>query len=80
MTQSNVQLGKQGITENFISTLQSHFKKHDTVKISVLKNAGHEKSKVKEYADEILERLGKNFSARTVGFTISIKKWRRTVR
>jgi len=80
MTQSNVQLGKQGITENFINTLRNHFKKHSNVKISILKNAGHEKSKVKTYAEEIIDKLGKNYTAKTIGFTIFVKKWRKEVR
>jgi len=72
-----VQLGKQGITDNFIETLRNHFKKLKIVKVSVLKSAGHDKVKVKEYSEEILEKLGKNFTARTIGFTIVLKKWRK---
>jgi len=50
------------------------------VKISVLKNAGHEKSKVKKYSEEILNHLGKNYTARIIGFTIIVKKWRKEQR
>jgi len=81
---SQIQLGKNGIKENFIQTLKSHFKKHQNVKISVLRNAlpdgTEKKQKVKQYAEEILERLGKNYTARIVGFTISVKRWRKEVR
>ena len=80
MTISHVQLGKNGITEKFIETLKDHFKNHMNVKVSVLKNAGHEKKAVKKYAEEILEKLGRNYTARTIGFTISLKKWKRNVR
>jgi len=31
-------------------------------------------------AYEILEKLGKNYTAKTIGFTIFIKKWRKKVR
>jgi len=75
-----VQLGKQGVTDNFIDTLQDHFKNHENVKVSVLKSAGHDKKKVKEFSDQILDLLGKNYTSRIVGFTISLKKWRRDVR
>jgi len=78
------QLGKQGVTENFIETLKNHFKKNNHVKISVLKSArpdGSEgKKKVQEYADKILDGLGKNYNARVIGFTINLKKWRREIR
>ena len=80
MTISHVQLGKNGVTENFIETLKDHFKNHMNVKVSVLKSAGHEKKEVKRYAEEILEKLGRNYTARTIGFTISLKKWKRNVR
>jgi RNA-binding protein YhbY len=80
MTQSHIQLGKSGITENFLDTLKDHFKKHDSVKISVLKSAGHEKSKAREYSDQILEVLGGHYTAKIIGFTIFIKKWRKKIR
>lgn len=80
MAVANLQLGKNGLTENFIETVRSHFKKHDSVKISVLKGAGHEKAKIKGYSEEILEALGKNYTCRIIGFTISLKKWRKPMR
>ncbi len=75
-----IQIGKQGITKNFLSTLDSYFKKHKTVKISVLKSAGHDKEKVKKFAEEILNFLGKTYTARVIGFKIVLKKWRKSVR
>jgi RNA-binding protein YhbY len=79
-TLSQIQLGKKGITDNLLETLKDHFKNHENVKISVLKSAGHDKKKVKEYSEEILNALGKNYTVRTLGFTIFIKKWRRKIR
>jgi RNA-binding protein YhbY len=76
----SMQLGKNGISKNFIETLKNHFKKSKNVKVSVLKSAGHEKSKVKVYAEEILGELGNNYTARVIGFTIVLKKWRKNVR
>jgi len=80
MPYTEIQLGKLGITENFISTLQSHFKKHGNVRVSVLKSAGHNKEKVKEYAEQILQKLGKTYSSKIIGFKIILKKWRRDMR
>ncbi len=77
MSISNLQLGKQGLTNNFIQTLKGHFERHNNVKISVLKSAGHEKGKVKEYSEEILKKLGEHYTARVIGFTIIVKKWRK---
>lgn len=75
-----IQLGKQGITNNFIETLKNHFKKNKNVKISVLKSAGHDKEKVKEFSEKILNKLGKNYTVRVIGFTIVLKKWRKAMR
>ena len=80
MTQTHIHLGKNKITEEFMGTLNDHFKNHNSVKVTVLRGAGHDKEKIKEYSNEILEKLGKNYTAKIVGFTISIKKWRRIVR
>jgi len=76
---ANIQLGKNKLSDNFIETLKSHFKKYRNVKVSVLKSAREDKKKVKEYSEKILEKLGKNYTARVIGFTISLKKWRKNV-
>ena len=76
----HMQLGKQGITNNFIGTLEHHFDKYQNVKVSVLKSAGHDKIKVREYSEEILEKLGAHYTSRIIGFTIVIKKWRKARR
>ncbi len=70
-----IQLGKQGITDNFIETLKTYFKKHKNVKVSVLKSAGREK--IKEYSEEMLNKLGKNYSVRIIGFTINLRRSRK---
>lgn len=80
MRLSEIQLGKQGITDNFIETLKNNFKKHDYIKISVLKSAGHDKEKVKKFSDNILEKLGNKYTAKIIGFTIVLKKWRKARR
>ena len=80
MTTSMLQIGKNGLTENFIETVKDHFKKHDNIKISILKSAGHEREKVKEFSERILDALGKNYTAKIIGFTIFLKKWRKKVR
>ena len=80
MKHSHIQLGKNGITENFIETLKDHFKNHENVKISVLKSARHNKEEVVKYNEEILGKFGRKYTARVLGFTIFLKKWKRNVR
>jgi RNA-binding protein YhbY len=80
MTSTELQLGKNGITENFIETLKNRFERYENVRISVLKSAGHERQKVRKYSDEILEKLGKNYTSRIIGFKIVLKKWKKAKR
>jgi len=80
MASTEMQLGKNGITDNFIKTLKNGFTFHENVRISVLKSAGHRKEKIKEYEEEILNKLGNNYTARKIGFTIVVKKWRKAKR
>ena len=76
----NVQLGKEGITENFIQGLKNNFKNYENMKISVLKSVTRDKKEIKEISEKILNELGKNYTSRTIGFTIVLKKWRNKVR
>jgi len=71
-----MQLGKQGITDNFIETLKNHFKNHKNMKIPVLKSCCRDKKELKQMSEDILKKLGKNYTAKTIGYTIKIKKWR----
>lgn len=77
---SIIQLGKQGVTENFIETLKSHFKKHQNVKISVLKSACRDRGELKEINEKILSELGEKYTSKIIGYTIVVKKWRKNVR
>lgn len=72
-----MQIGKNGVTENFLATLETAFKNKEGVRISVLKSAGHEHEKVVQMAEEIVNVLGKKFTYKIVGFTIVVHKWRK---
>jgi RNA-binding protein YhbY len=73
---AKIQIGKNGLSENFFSTLETYFKLHKNVKVIVLKSARENREMTREYANKILEKLGKNYTARIVGHTIAVKKWR----
>ena len=77
---STMQIGKNGIDENFIETLKNHFKNHKNVKVAVLKSATREKIKIKEMAEDLVSKLGDNYNYRIVGFTIFLKKWTKKMR
>jgi RNA-binding protein YhbY len=72
-----LQLGKNGITENFIENLKKYFTDVRTVKISVLPAARESKADVKKHADTLLAKMGPYYTAKCIGFTITLKKWRK---
>jgi RNA-binding protein YhbY len=72
-----MQLGKNGLTESFIENLKSNFKNCSSVRISVLRSCCRDKKELEEIKNRILEALGKNYTARTIGYTIALKKWRK---
>ena len=77
LLQSTMQIGKNGLTPRFFETIKIHFKKRTSVKVVLLKSAGHTKENTKEIAEKIQAELGKNYTYKIVGFTIFLKKWRK---
>jgi len=75
-----IQLGKNGLTEGFTESLKNHFNKTQNIKISVLRSCCRDKKELEEIKNKILESLGKNYTARIIGYTIALKKWRREQR
>ncbi len=75
------QLGKQGLTAGFIEMLKKTFKKHDLVKVNILKSCSRNKKEAGAIGDKICSELkqseNKGFTYRLIGYTLSIKKWRK---
>ncbi len=74
MVVKEIQLGKNGITDNFISTLEDHLKKLKNIKITVLKSCCRDRDELKEIKNQILEKLKGKYSAKTIGYKIILKK------
>lgn len=79
-TVGNIQLGKNGVTEGFIEALTNLFKKHSTVKVSVLKSLCRDRLALQELSNDLLFRLGELYTARIIGYTIALKKHRKALR
>ncbi len=78
-SQINIQLGKKGLTKEFLDDLKKRFdNKVKNIKVSILRSARENgKKDVKNYAEKIINFLGEKFTYRIVGFSIFLKKWRK---
>jgi len=78
-SQLQMQLGKKGLTPEFLEDIKNRFDKTKitNMKVYVLKSARESKDDVKKYSEEIKNYLGNKFTTRTIGFSIFIKKWRK---
>ena len=74
-----IQLGKKGLTSEFIKDIEKRLDKYRnaSIKVHVLKSARESKADVKKYAEEIIGKLGSKYTYRTLGFSIFLKKWRK---
>ncbi len=71
------QLGKKGLTAEFIASLKSAFGRTEHVRIAVLKSATRDKKELAKMADKILAGLGQSYTCKVIGFTIVLRKWRK---
>jgi RNA-binding protein YhbY len=78
--QIELQLGKKGITHELLGEIKKRFdlNKFQNIKIHVLRSARENKQDVKKYAEEIQNFLGDKYTSRIIGFSIFIKKWRKS--
>lgn len=74
LTPVKFQIGKQGITQGVLDSLQLAFKNHKNVRISVLKSSGRDKTSISAMGEEIVSRLPGRHGFKIIGFTIILKK------
>lgn len=72
--ESKFQIGKNGITEGVIQSLNQDLKTHHQMRISVLKSAERNKTKIKEMANGILQKVKYPCHYKIIGFTIILKR------
>ena len=75
-----IQLGKKGLTEEFINQARDLFKNEEIIKISILKSACRNKDDAEKLADNLMESLGKNFDYKLVGYVLTVRKFRKDIR
>ncbi len=78
-TQQELQLGKKGLTPEFLKAVEKRFEKRkvENIKIKVLKSARKSKEDVKKFGEILCNYLGDRFTFKVIGFSIFLKKWRK---
>jgi len=72
-----LQMGKNGLTPAFIENLKKLFVTAEHIRIVMLKSSTRDKAEAKKWADEIISKLGKNYTYKLIGYTLVLRKWRR---
>ncbi len=75
----NLQIGKNGLTKEFIENLKRIFetKSNESIRVSLLKSSTRDSKEVKKWSEEILKSLGPNFTCNIIGYTLVLRKWRK---
>ena len=70
-------LGKNGLTPEFIENMKKIFLNVEHVRVGLLKSSTRDRVQVKKWADEIVSKLGSNFTYKVIGYTLVFRKWRK---
>ena len=68
------QLGKQGITKNFIESLALAFKNRKQIRVSVLKSCCRDRQELQKLGEDLQKKLPIKCNLRIIGFTIILIK------
>jgi RNA-binding protein YhbY len=74
------QLGKKGLTPEFINQTKNAFENEKVIKISILKSACRNKKDAEKIGEDLTAALGKNFSFRLIGYVLTVRKSRKDVK
>ena len=75
-----LQMGKAGLSEAFIEQVKSSFENEGLVKISILKSACRDKGDARKIGEDLVEKLGKKFGFKLVGYVLTVIKFRKDQR
>jgi len=75
----NFQMGKSGLTDQFLEALKTAFKTNKIVKISFLQTSTRDRSEIKRMAEEICKKLTTKefrYDYTTIGFKATVRRFR----
>lgn len=71
------QLGKRGLSDEFVEQLKKVFEKDRVVKVDILKSACRDKKQAEEIGKEIVSALGENYDFKLIGYVLTLMKFRK---
>ncbi|MBS3074629.1 YhbY family RNA-binding protein [Candidatus Pacearchaeota archaeon] len=75
-----IQLGKAGYNEGSRENIKKALEHHNNIKVVVLRSYIRDREQMDELVNRILNDLGEKYTARVVGYSIFLKKWKRKMR
>ena len=75
-----LQIGKNGLSQEFVQQVKKIFENEQILKISILKSARKNKQDAEKIGQKLVDALGKNYIFRLVGYVLTINKFRRDMR
>lgn len=76
----HLQIGKNGLTDAFVEQVRKLSQDKERMKITILKSACRDKSEAKQMCEELVEKLGKNYAYRLIGYVCTLFRFRKDIR
>jgi|APSaa5957512622_1039677.scaffolds.fasta_scaffold43322_4 RNA-binding protein YhbY len=74
------QIGKKGLTTEFVEQMQKTFEKSEMVKIDLLQSSTRDKAEADKLGEDLINKLGNKFTFKRIGYTLVVRRWRKAQR
>ena len=74
------QIGKKGLTPEFVEQVRKCFERREIIKISILSSVCKNKKDAQDISDKLEKELGEKFTSKIIGHTLNVRKWRKNKR
>jgi len=75
-----IQIGKNGLTDSVIEQIKKVSLEEEMIKITILKSACRDKEEAKKMCDTLVDKLGKNYTYKLIGYICTLFRFRKNVR
>ena len=73
----SLQLGKNGLTDEFVGQVRRIFETEKMLKVSILKSYCRDKDEASQIGQGLVGKLGRRFGFKLIGYVLTITKYRR---